>query len=81
MKRTDILTYNELPCKFRLKSGKEVFGVIWETMKQDTVVHYFASAVERMRYKKAEAVNDVETCRNLITEVNIEEIISAEPLR
>lgn len=80
MKRTDILTYGEQPCKFRLRSGKEVFGVIWETMKQDTVVHYFASAVERMRYKKAEANNDVEACKNLITEVNIDEIVSAEPL-
>jgi hypothetical protein len=80
MKRTDILTYGEQPCKFRLRSGKEVFGVIWETMKQDRVVHYFASAVERMRYKKAEANNDIEACRNLITEVNIEEIVSAEPL-
>ncbi|MBI2271730.1 MAG: hypothetical protein HYU69_15420 [Bacteroidetes bacterium] len=80
MKRIDILTYGEQPCKFRLRSGKEVFGVIWETMKQDTVVHYFASAVERMRYKKAEANNDVEACKNLITEVNIDEIVSAEPL-
>lgn len=80
MNRIDILTYGEQPCKFRLKSGKEVFGVIWETMKQDTVVHYFASAVSRMRYKKAEAVNDIETCNKLITEVNIEEIVSAEPL-
>lgn len=79
MERTDILNYSEQPCKFRLKSGKEVFGVIWETMRQDKVVHYFASAVERMRYKKAEASNDMETCNNLITEVNIEEIISAEP--
>ena len=80
MKRTDILTYNEQHCKFRLKSGKEVFGIIWETMKQDTVVHYFSSAVARIRYKNAEALNDVETCKNLVTEVNIEEIISAEPL-
>lgn len=80
MNRADILTYEERPCKFRMKSGKEVFGVIWETMKQDRVVHYFASAVERMRYKKASANNDIETCNQFITEVNIDEIVSAEPL-
>jgi len=80
MDRTAILTYNERACRFRLKSGKEVFGVIWETMKQDRIVHYFASAVERVRYKKAEAINDMETCNKLVTEVDIEEIVSAEPL-
>lgn len=81
MERTEILNYGDQPCKFRLKSGKEVFGVVWETMKQDRVVHYFASAVERIRYKKAEALNKSEMPNNHITEVNIEDIVSAEPLK
>ena len=80
MDRATILNFSEQPCKFRLRSGKDVFGVIWETMKQDRVVHYFASTVERIRIKKAEEVNDLETCTRLITEVDIEEIVSAEPL-
>ena len=80
MSCTDLFTYNEQPCKFRLRSGKEVFGVIWETSQRNSKVHYFSSAVGRTRYIKAEAMQDEETCKKLVTEVNIEEIVSAEPL-
>ena len=80
MTRIDILNYNELPCRFKLRSGKEIFGVIWETVKQDKVVHYFTSTIGRIRYKNAEQLNDFETCEQLKTEVNLEEIVFVEPL-
>ncbi len=80
MTRIDILHYNELPCRFKLRSGKEVFGVIWEAVKQDRVVHYFSSAIGRIRYKNAERLNDIEACQKLVTEVNLDEIVFAEPI-
>lgn len=67
-------------CRFKLRSGKEVYGIIWKNAEGSKVIHYFASAVERMRYKKAEQLHDNAACENLKTPVDIEDIVIAEPL-
>ena len=61
MKRNDFLQYNDTLCKFKLKGGKEVFGVIWENSLGNELIHFFSTASERMRYKMAEQAND-RTC-------------------
>lgn len=47
MTRTEFLSINDQPCRIKLKSGKEVFGVIWEKPQQDNTAYYFASLGER----------------------------------
>jgi hypothetical protein len=67
-------------CRFKLRSGKEVYGVIWKNSVGNQVIHYFASAVERSRYKKAELLHDDATCEKIKVPVNIEDIVTVEPL-
>jgi hypothetical protein len=67
-------------CRFKLRSGKEIYGVIWRNREGNQVKHYFASAVERLRYKKAELQHDIATCEKIKVPVDIDEIVNAEPL-
>src|ERR1700751_6486700 len=47
MTHIEFRAYNDQPCRFRLKSGKEVFGVIWEKPQPGNTSYYFASLSER----------------------------------
>ncbi|MBI4946257.1 MAG: hypothetical protein HY840_07640 [Bacteroidetes bacterium] len=80
MDRNEFLPYNDTPCKFKLRGGKEVFGVVWENSYGDRLMHYFSTAADRMRYKIAEQINDRMTCEQLKTPVELEDIVLAEPL-
>lgn len=80
MNRTEFLKYNDTPCKFKLRGGKEVFGVIWENSYGEQLMHFFSTAADRMRYKTAEQRNDRIACERLKTPVALEDIVLAEPL-
>ncbi|MBI4930943.1 MAG: hypothetical protein HY841_09290 [Bacteroidetes bacterium] len=80
MNRSEFLKFNDTPCKFKLRGGREVFGVIWENSYGNEWVHFFSTAAERMRYKIAERVNDRITCERLKTPVELEDVVLAEPL-
>lgn len=80
MKRQEFLKYNDTLCKFKLKGGKEIFGVIWENNYDDELFHFFSTAADRMRYKIAEQLNDQSACERLKTPVELEDIVKAEPL-
>ena len=60
----------------KMRSGKEVFGVIWE----EDSSYFFASSIGYDSYIKAHANGDLEACNNLKTPVNIDDIIIAESL-
>lgn len=81
MERSEFQKYNDLPCRFRLKGGKEIFGVIWENRFGDQLKHYFSTAADRMRYKTAEKSNDKMACNRLMTPVELRDIVLAEPLQ
>jgi len=70
--------YYNKPCRFVLKSGKEVFGVIWEGNNGLKGEHYFASSGEYLLFKDAERENDMETCEKIKSKVDVEEFVSAE---
>jgi hypothetical protein len=46
MTQTEFITIHDQPCRFKLKSGKEVYGVIWENPR-GTQNYFFASLSER----------------------------------
>ena len=50
MTQSEFRAYNDQPCRFRLKSGKEVFGVIWEKPQPGNTSYYFASLSERFNH-------------------------------
>jgi hypothetical protein len=58
-------------CRFKLRSGKEIFGVMWKKDAEPDL--YFATYAELMR---AESKNDFLSG----SKVNIEEVLSAEPI-
>jgi hypothetical protein len=81
MKRNEFLSYNDTPCKFKFRGGKEVFGVIWENKFGDELMYFFATAAERIRYKIAEQINDRSECERLKIAVALEDLVHAKPLQ
>jgi hypothetical protein len=77
MTRFDFLAYNDRPCKFRLRTGKDVFGVIWETKANDGLGYRFASLGERFTL---ETTSGLRESRNMGQVIDLEEILLAEPL-
>ena len=80
MDRSEFLKINDLPCKFKMRGGREIFGVIWENNYGNELMHFFSTTAERMRYKLAEQRNDRLACDRLKTPVELEDIVLAEPL-
>ena len=50
MENNEISHFLEKPCKFKLKGGKEVYGVIWKENSDDEL--YFTSSYEYQQYKQ-----------------------------
>lgn len=70
----ELNNYFNKPCRFRLKSGKEVFGVIWPEAGGSN--HFFASSQDYYEYVK----NKQGTANIIKYPVNLEEVIDAEYL-
>lgn len=69
MTRSEFVQVNDRPCRFKLKSGKEVFGVIWENPGEPNPKYFFATLSERFdaRNKTSFGVN-----------VELDDIVGAE---
>jgi hypothetical protein len=78
MNRSELANYYDQPCRFKLRTGKEIFGVIWEVWKGSEVIYYFASAVERMRIKGSANTDDF--LEKYTVKVLPEEIVLVEPI-
>jgi len=77
MKYTDIKNYFNHHCKIRLRSGKEVFGVLWEEMNDAEKAIYFASFIEhKKRYSGLENTPG----DDLSIKLSEEEILGIEPV-
>ncbi|HEV7231974.1 MAG TPA: hypothetical protein VGO45_11630 [Bacteroidia bacterium] len=77
MTRFDFLSYNDKPCKFRLRSGKTVFGVIWESKANERLNYRFASLGERFTIYTNGGQREN---KNIGQMVDLEDIIHAEPM-
>jgi hypothetical protein len=69
--------YEKKPCKFILRSGKEVFGIVWEENQSDTKKYFFSSAVQYMKSK----LKNSEELKKLAHPILLEDLIYAELLR
>lgn len=76
MNYSDFLHYKEQHCRFKLKSGKEVYGVIWEEKHDDEIEYLFASSSVHSDYKTAKCPLPKEKLYKL----SLEDVIYAEPL-
>lgn len=77
MNYSEFLLYKETPCKFKLKSGKEVYGVIWEEAHDDKVEYLFASSSTHDQYRSRRPIAPK---NEAIYRLSLEDVIFAEPL-
>ena len=47
MTRSEFISINDQPCRFKLRSGNEVFGVVWEKAQPGGNQYYFSTLSER----------------------------------
>ena len=81
MTTIEINEYLTQECRFRLKGGKEIYGVIWgEENNREPFQYFFASAYEHRLYLQAKANDEAEICRSIRYPVNPEDIIMVEKL-
>ncbi|MBL4652033.1 MAG: hypothetical protein JKY53_04085 [Flavobacteriales bacterium] len=76
MDNTSLKLYYDRPCKFKLRSGKDIYGVVWKEGDEFKETYYFSSSENYNRIKTKGAVNS-----SLKTPVNINDIVAAEMLQ
>jgi hypothetical protein len=76
MDSASLKTYYNKPCKFRLKSGKDVYGVVWADDKESSNRFYFSSSEDYNLIKSRGEKNSA-----LKTLVNLNDIVAAEMLQ
>jgi hypothetical protein len=69
MTRSEFILVNDRPCRFKLKSGKEVFGVIWENSTVGKSSYFFATLSERY---------DARNNANFGMAIDLDDIVGAE---
>lgn len=65
-------------CKIKLRSGKEVFGVVWKNLSDTDKAIYFASYIEHKKLM-AEKLSTSNNYDKLL-KLEIEDILGIEPL-
>ena len=71
-----IKLYLNKPCKFRMRNGALVYGVLWSETLGPDVQYFFASLYDYKKYKAALQVGDLARCESLRTPVNLESFAS-----
>ena len=72
MERADIQGYLDKHCRFKLRSGKEVYGVLWQDQPEGSL--YFSSAGDRVSPDRHEL-------KDTALSLDPEDIIYVEQLR
>tara|TARA_B110000285_G_scaffold53283_1_gene60634 strand:- start:190 stop:429 length:240 start_codon:yes stop_codon:yes gene_type:complete len=65
-------------CRFKLKSGKEVYGIIWQISVEDAPAYFFTSASQRDKIETSE--NRLEMIQELGFELDINDVVMSENL-
>lgn len=65
-------------CRIKLRSGKEVFGVVWNDLSQTDKAIYFASYIEHKKLMAKQRASSIDF--NKLLRLEIEDILGIEPL-
>ncbi|MBL4623612.1 MAG: hypothetical protein JKY42_00455 [Flavobacteriales bacterium] len=76
MDDTSLKLYYNKPCKFKLRSGKNVYGVVWKDDAEYSESYYFSSSEDYNLIKKRGGMDP-----SLKTPVNLDDIVAAEMLQ
>ncbi len=77
MSTVSLKKYYNTKCRFKLKSGNEIYGVIWEVDTKEGTHHYFTSLYNASKIKSEQ---DHRLLTQIGDELDVEEIIMAEQL-
>ncbi len=69
--------FNE-QCRFKLKSGKEVYGIIWQVSVEDKPGYFFTSASQKEKIETSK--NRLEMIQELGLELDINDVVMSENL-
>lgn len=75
MQSVDLGFYMESPCRFILRSGKEIFGRIFETKTKSNNEYYFASNGEFMKWKNSNEEKQIGV------KIKVDDIVYVEKIR
>lgn len=79
MTKGDLIDYYHRHCRLRLRSGKEVFGVLWEDERSRDKL-YFASHGEHEAWQQAMELKQSDRAHRLAQQVSPDDIIAVESL-
>ena len=65
-------------CRFKLKSGKEVYGIIWQVSVEDAPAYFFTSASQKEKIETSET--RLEMIQELGLELDINDVMMSENL-
>tara|TARA_B110000305_G_scaffold201290_1_gene228997 strand:- start:446 stop:685 length:240 start_codon:yes stop_codon:yes gene_type:complete len=65
-------------CRFKLKSGKEVYGIIWQVSVEDLPAYFFTSASQKDKIETSQ--NRLEMIQELGFELDINDVVMSENL-
>ena len=65
-------------CRFKLKSGKEVYGIIWQVSVEDKPGYFFTSASQKEKIETSK--NRLEMIQELGLELDINDVVMSENL-
>ena len=78
MNYIELQTFFHHHCKIKLRSGKEVFGVLWKELTETDKAIYFASYIEhkKLMAEKLATYKDHEK----LLKLEIDDILGIEPI-
>ena len=65
-------------CRFKLKSGKEVYGIIWQVNVEGAPAYFFTSASQKDKIETSE--NRLDLIQELGFELDINDVVMSENL-
>lgn len=76
MERTIFKNFEKQHCRFKMKSGKEVYGVMWEEPEnENNYKYYFSSSRDYQRLKAK-----LQTALFAVYQLDLNEVVYAERL-
>lgn len=78
MNYSDLQSFFHHHCRIKLRSGKEVFGVLWKDLSETDKAIYFASFIEHKKLMTQR--NTIPEEQEKLLKLQIEDILGVEPI-
>ncbi|NEN22117.1 hypothetical protein G3O08_01185 [Cryomorpha ignava] len=78
MNYTELQSFFHHHCKIKLRSGKEVFGVVWKDLPETDKAIYFASYIEHKKLMSQQIATNSDPAKLL--KLEIDDILGIEPI-